>query len=162
MILSIVSEWKIKFFYETNLKIRKNTFNNVFFNRICLYYRFLSIFKKWLDFYKSWFSSEKIISITLLFPILIVKFSVAGIVKRIFSKTTIFKDFLLIFKIGNSRVVENIFPAEINHTIWKFNHLKIFIFFILAIILMFSCSQWFKILNLPAFLQHRAIGLYDL
>ena len=32
----------------------------------------------------------------------------------------IFEDYLLIFKIENCRVVENIFPERISHDLWKF------------------------------------------
>ena len=65
--------------------------------------------------------SGKIFDITLLFPNLGIKFSVAEIVERIFYneisflKITIFKDFLFITKIANRRVVENIFFEHLSH-----------------------------------------------
>ena len=56
---------------------------------------------------------ENILYTTLLFPILKVKFSVGEIVKIVFKKKvfeiTIFGEYLLIFKTGNSRVVEHVF-----------------------------------------------------
>ena len=45
----------------------------------------------------------------------------AGLFKTIF-KITILKAFLIIFKIGKSRVVENIFPEKISHDLWKSNN----------------------------------------
>ena len=57
--------------------------------------------------------NQRIFSTTLLFPILKVKFSVAETVKIFFNKKvfeiTIFVDYSLIFKDGNSKVVENVF-----------------------------------------------------
>ena len=35
--------------------------------------------------------------------------------KKTFFLPTVFKDFLLIFRIGNSRVINNIFLIKINH-----------------------------------------------
>ena len=77
--------------------------------------------KKLLDFHESWLILlGKRFSITLLFPILNVQFSVIKSVEEIFQKEfffkiAIFEDFLLIFKLGNSRVIENIFPGKIGH-----------------------------------------------
>ena len=76
VILSVAS-------YEKNLK--NLTFKNYFCNRIFPYCRFLPIFEKLFDIYKSWLIFlRKIFFTTLLFPILKVKFSVAKVVKRFF------------------------------------------------------------------------------
>ena len=42
--------------------------------------------------------------------------------RNIFNKITIFEDFLFIFKIGNGRVVENIFLEKLSHNLWISNH----------------------------------------
>ena len=79
--------------------------------------------KKLLDFHESsLILLGKRFSITLLFPILKVQFSVIKSVKAIF--LAIFEDFSLIFKLGNSRVIENIFPGKIGHDLWKFNYFQ--------------------------------------
>ena len=64
-------ETKNVHFYLKNLKLTiNNTFNNVFCNRIVLWQRFLSLFKKLLDFHKAWLIfSSKIFPTTLLFSI---------------------------------------------------------------------------------------------
>ena len=77
--------------------------------------------KKLLDFNESWLILlGKRFSTTLLFPILKVQFSVIKSVeaifqKELFFKIAIFEDFPLIFKLENSRVIENIFPGKIGH-----------------------------------------------
>ena len=77
--------------------------------------------KKLLDFHKSWLILlGKKFSITLLFPILKVQFSViknaeAIFQKEFFFKIAIFEYFPLILKLGNSSVIENIFPGKIGH-----------------------------------------------
>ena len=77
--------------------------------------------KKLLDFHYSWKS--------LLFPILKVQFSVIKSVisifqKEFFFKRAIFEYFPLIFKLRNSRVIENIFPGKIGHDLCKFNYFQ--------------------------------------
>ena len=76
---------KNNIFYKNNLKLTKNnTFDPVFSKRIFLYYRSLPIFKKWLDFHKSWlFFKENILYNSTVFNF-VYKFSVAEIVKRTF------------------------------------------------------------------------------
>ena len=77
--------------------------------------------KKLWDFHESWLILlGKRFSITVLFPILKVQFSVIKSVdaifqKEFFFKIAIFEDFPLIFKLGNTRVIENIFPGKIGH-----------------------------------------------
>ena len=71
MILSVVSYERKNILYEKNLKLTKNnTFNNVLWNRIFSYNRFLAMFKKSLDFHKIWIIFlRKIFSTILLYPI---------------------------------------------------------------------------------------------
>ena len=64
----------------------------------------------------------KIFSTTLLLPVVEENISVTKIVKKSFRKETfkkksILEDYLLIFSNRNSRVVENIFPKNIGHTL---------------------------------------------
>ena len=76
IILSVMSyKRKNIIIYEKDLKLAKsNTFNNVFCNRIFLYYCFLSTFLKLLGFYKSWLIfSRELFSTTVL--VLILKIS---------------------------------------------------------------------------------------
>ena len=99
--------------------MKNNTLHYFFvieFLHIIASYQF---FKKWLDFHKSCFIFSGItFSITPLFLILKVKFSVAEIVKWIFQKDTfkkkltIFEYILFILKIEKSRDVKNIFPEK--------------------------------------------------
>ena len=69
----------------------------------------------------------KVFSTAALFLILKVKFLMTEIFKKIFWKQIYFykylylEIFLHIFKIGYSRVVENISPEEISHDLWKSN-----------------------------------------
>ena len=71
----------------------KNTFNNIFRNRIFSYYHFLSNFKKLLNFYESWLTfSRKIFSTSL--PYIILKIN-NKILKRnyFFKKMFLFEKF---------------------------------------------------------------------
>ena len=108
--------------HEKNFKPTKNiSFNNIFCNRIFPYYHFLPIFKNdWIFINHGLFFGKNTLT-TLPFSILKVKFSMADIIKIIFWKETffyeitIFENYLLILKIGNDKVVENIFPEKMSH-----------------------------------------------
>ena len=119
VISCVFYERKNIFYGKSSEFTKNNTFNNLFSDRIFPYYCFLPILQKLFDFHKSYLIFPgKIFSTTQVFRILNVKFSVAKIVKRIFKhfwKITKFKDFLLIFEIEISRVIENFFLEKINH-----------------------------------------------
>ena len=55
---------------------------------------------------------RKLFSTVLIVAILKVKFQGTEIVKTIFFQIVVFEDFLLIIKIGNGRVAENIFSEK--------------------------------------------------
>ena len=91
--------------------MKKNNFNNVFCNRIFLFYLFLPFFTNDLIFISLDHHQGKIFSTNLLFPISKVKLSFVK--KKHFLKKKLFsKILLLIFKIGNGRVVKNIMPKK--------------------------------------------------